>query len=594
MRAVRRRHATGSIQRPRDLTAFVDGAVRDCVPAGPITLQATANRFQIATVTAQVPGQGARDVPITMDCTMVTGRVLDSAGSPMAGEWAFLTDRQGNPLLDPNGNPYQTKTDLNGRFQFACVPHGEIKVSTDRDPSADQIVTIGPAGALIELVVQLTAATVIVRVVDADNNDQPIDRANVRLTTSDGAVRPNTTSGTPPQATFAAVLPAGTANVRATMTGYLPNTVPATIPASGTVTITVRLSRDVAVRTPTAVVMQLDWGAVPRDLDLHCSGPDNAGGRFHCLFNSMQPVPFVRLDVDDRDATGPERITVTQVAGAFVPDARQLDPATDDRGFHRHDAGAGLRGRVGLQRAHRAGLPDRRADLPGPAGTPGTNGPHRERRTGDQRDQGSLLASRRRRVLRLTPVGLYGRRKLTAHLRRGGLKVAECTVARYMKLIGHHGIRRGKRGPHHHPVFEQRTQDKRVVREDRAQLEEHTGDRSNDKTRCYGDEPGDHALGRSRGGRALRSTRRSMAVAARWSSARVWRAAGRRRAAGRGRRAAGGSRPANVPCRLCKVLGDAGIEGMSPHMFRRTAGRSSTNRRASTWPQSCSATPIPR
>ena len=169
------------------------------------------------------------------------------------------------------------------------MPHGEIKVSTDRDPSADRIVTIGPAGAHVELVVQLTAATVIVRVVDGDNNDQPLDGANVRLTTSDGAVRTGTTSGAPPQAAFAAVLPAGAAAVRATMTGYLPNTVPATIPASGTAIIIVRLHRDVAVQTPTAFVMQLDWGAAPRDLDLHCSGPDNAGGRFHCLFNTCSP-----------------------------------------------------------------------------------------------------------------------------------------------------------------------------------------------------------------------------------------------------------------------------------------------------------------
>src|SRR6202165_558307 len=42
---------------------------------------------------------------------------------------------------------------------------------------------------------------------------------------------------------------------------------------------------------------------------------------------------------------------------------------------------------------------------------------------------------------------------------------------------------------------------KRVVREDRARLEEHIGARLNDKnSRCCRDEPGDHALGRSRGG----------------------------------------------------------------------------------------------
>jgi DDE family transposase len=41
---------------------------------------------------------------------------------------------------------------------------------------------------------------------------------------------------------------------------------------------------------------------------------------------------------------------------------------------------------------------------------------------------------------------------------------------------------------------------KRVVREDRARLEEHIGARLNDKNSRCRDEPGDHALGRSRGG----------------------------------------------------------------------------------------------
>jgi transposase InsO family protein len=49
-----------------------------------------------------------------------------------------------------------------------------------------------------------------------------------------------------------------------------------------------------------------------------------------------------------------------------------------------------------------------------------------------------------RGVLRMTPEGLYGRRKLTAALRRRGLVVAECTVARAMKALQHQGIRRAK------------------------------------------------------------------------------------------------------------------------------------------------------
>jgi putative transposase len=43
-----------------------------------------------------------------------------------------------------------------------------------------------------------------------------------------------------------------------------------------------------------------------------------------------------------------------------------------------------------------------------------------------------------------TPEGLYGRRKMTHHLRRGGHQVAYCTVDRLMTTLGRNGIRRGK------------------------------------------------------------------------------------------------------------------------------------------------------
>lgn len=43
-----------------------------------------------------------------------------------------------------------------------------------------------------------------------------------------------------------------------------------------------------------------------------------------------------------------------------------------------------------------------------------------------------------------TPEGLYGRRKMTAHLRRKGLDVAFCTVDRLMRQQGMNGVRRGK------------------------------------------------------------------------------------------------------------------------------------------------------
>jgi len=45
---------------------------------------------------------------------------------------------------------------------------------------------------------------------------------------------------------------------------------------------------------------------------------------------------------------------------------------------------------------------------------------------------------------RPTPESLYGRRKMTALLRRRGLQVAHCTVDRLMRELGMQGVRRGK------------------------------------------------------------------------------------------------------------------------------------------------------
>ena len=43
-----------------------------------------------------------------------------------------------------------------------------------------------------------------------------------------------------------------------------------------------------------------------------------------------------------------------------------------------------------------------------------------------------------------TPEGMYGRRKMTAHLRREGHRVAACTVDRLMRDEGLSGITRGR------------------------------------------------------------------------------------------------------------------------------------------------------
>ena len=63
-------------------------------------------------------------------------------------------------------------------------------------------------------------------------------------------------------------------------------------------------------------------------------------------------------------------------------------PATADHGVHRRHAGRGPRGRVDLSGPARAGLPGRRADLPGLAGRPRPGGPHRLRRARGERAAG--------------------------------------------------------------------------------------------------------------------------------------------------------------------------------------------------------------
>ncbi|OIQ89459.1 hypothetical protein GALL_286390 [mine drainage metagenome] len=47
---------------------------------------------------------------------------------------------------------------------------------------------------------------------------------------------------------------------------------------------------------------------------------------------------------------------------------------------------------------------------------------------------------------RPTPESLYGRREMTALLRRRGLAVAHCTVDRLMRAQGMNGVRRGRAG----------------------------------------------------------------------------------------------------------------------------------------------------
>lgn len=63
------------------------------------------------------------------------------------------------------------------------------------------------------------------------------------------------------------------------------------------------------------IIIVLNWGAQPRDLDAHISGPDRAAGRFHVFFANPRaplPSPYAILDVDDVSSFGPETITISR------------------------------------------------------------------------------------------------------------------------------------------------------------------------------------------------------------------------------------------------------------------------------------------
>lgn len=68
------------------------------------------------------------------------------------------------------------------------------------------------------------------------------------------------------------------------------------------------------------IVIMLQWAAQPSDLDAHLSGPVGQGGRFHLFFanRTQPPVLYASLDTDDTTSFGPETLTISKLAGAFV------------------------------------------------------------------------------------------------------------------------------------------------------------------------------------------------------------------------------------------------------------------------------------
>jgi uncharacterized protein YfaP (DUF2135 family) len=285
-----------------------------CVPAGTVTVQASANRYQNGSATDTVPSSGTKDIVVQLQCTQVRGRVVDQAGSGRPGVTVYLRDQNGMVLLDENGNPLRATTDANGNFVFNCVQHGFVQVWTTAAPTQMQHTkVIGPDGWVnVTIVVQTTCGDLVGRVVDADTG-QPI--AGATVTESGGR---QTTTDANGNFTFTCVMPGGSVTVFASAPGYPEEFEVGFVPSSGQSTPVVIELRRASVAE---IQVRLDWGTQPSDLDSHLSGPDGAGGTFHCFFVNRTPVAHAELDADDTTALGPETITIRRSpagTGSFV------------------------------------------------------------------------------------------------------------------------------------------------------------------------------------------------------------------------------------------------------------------------------------
>lgn len=85
------------------------------------------------------------------------------------------------------------------------------------------------------------------------------------------------------------------------------------------------------------ITIVLRWGAAPRDLDSHLTGPTESGSRFHVYYagsGNLAGSPYAALDIDDVSSYGPETITISrQFAGTYrysIHDYsnRSLNPST--------------------------------------------------------------------------------------------------------------------------------------------------------------------------------------------------------------------------------------------------------------------------
>jgi hypothetical protein len=112
------------------------------------------------------------------------------------------------------------------------------------------------------------------------------------------------------------LVPSGPQVVATSAANFSSRTDTVTIAATGTTAFSTAL---VLVSAGGSITIVLGWGQLPTDLDSHLIGPNIGSGRFEVAYYARTPVAYASLDVDDVTSFGPETVTISPVAGNFVP-----------------------------------------------------------------------------------------------------------------------------------------------------------------------------------------------------------------------------------------------------------------------------------
>lgn len=303
-----------------------DPGAQVCVPSGNRTLDASANTYQPMSVgPISVPAGGGIDVPIQLNCTVVSGRVVSTTGQQVNDLTVYLVEPgTRNPVAGPDGL-ISAITATDGTFVLRCVPHGNSGAWTAG--AAVTLITVPPLG-LVDVIITLSPPGCgdVVGTVTDGSTGKPIAVAKVKVIGSNPGEDEATTSdgsdGRPIGSFRIECVSGGSRTIMARMPGYRDGTGMVTVPATGASNpIDIKL-QPVAAPPIAAIIIRLDWGAQPPDLDSHLSGPNGQGGRFHLFYGNRTapPVDFAALDTDDTSAQGPEHIVVrsSPSAGTYV------------------------------------------------------------------------------------------------------------------------------------------------------------------------------------------------------------------------------------------------------------------------------------